>query len=245
MPWLGSNVLYKGAIVNGRPNGPGLASEIPLTILTVDEFCNSEEGNFINGRLNGYGKKTGRKYQYEGNFINGVREGKGKMTFYRASFGLDEMNKMRPIVSYIFECDFKNGKAEGFTSIYFQNSYAYKYTGPVKNGFIEGTGEIEYLDGSRFRGQFQAGIREGEGTMIFSNGDRFSGIYQKDKPVRGTIYYSTGSIYEGGIITTETTDYIKGKIISNYKRHGSGTITEKNGKKIKVSCNNDNCIETD
>jgi hypothetical protein len=244
MPWLGSNVLYKGAIVNGRPNGPGLASEIPLTLLTVDELYNSEEGNFTNGRLNGPGKQTGRDYKYEGNFINGIREGKGKLTVYRKPFGLNEVNKMDPIVSYIVECDFKNGQAEGFTSIFFQNSPAYKYTGPIKNGFIEGTGEIEYLDGSKFRGQFNRGSKEGEGTMVFSNGERFSGNYQKDKPVRGTYFYANGSIYEGDFTSTEEIDYMKGKRIINYKRHGVGTITEKNGRIYRVSCNNGTCTET-
>lgn len=244
MTWLGGSVLYKGAIVNGRPNGPGLAAEIPATILTVDNLYNSEEGNFINGRLNGYGKQTGRHYRYEGNFVNGIREGKGKLTVHRAPFGVAEMNKDGLIVSYIVECDFKNGQAEDFTSIYFQNSVAYKYTGPLKNGLLEGTGEIEYLDGTRFRGQFKAGMREGEGTMTFSNGGRFSGVYQKDKPVKGIYYYSDGTIYEGDIITTEETDYIKGKKTINYKRHGSGTITEKGGRKYKVNCNNDTCTET-
>ncbi|NOT49815.1 MAG: hypothetical protein HOP10_00885 [Chitinophagaceae bacterium] len=244
MKWFANTVRYTGAIKKGIPNGNGRIDEANVFPLPNEQSFLAASGNFVNGVLNGYGKETGRYFEYEGEFLNGVREGKGKLTFYEWSADKPNgyLNYSRKLSS-IVEGDFKNGNANGFCTIYYQNSAAYKYTGPMKNGDREGTGEVEFLDGSKFRGNFRSGVRVGSGSRQFADGSRFSGEYMNDKPVNGTMYYKDGAKYEGGFTSVEEVDR-SGKKINMYKRHGSGTMTEKDGRRYNVNCNNDNCTET-
>jgi hypothetical protein len=248
LKWLADEVEYTGSVKNGRPNGPGKAVEATIVSLPNAQSYLSVSGNFANGMVNGYGKETGRYFEYEGEFVNSTRQGKGKMTIYGFNSWFDAQKdktlKEGRYISYILDGNFTNGYADGFFTIYYQNSAAYKYTGPIKNGALEGTGEIEYLDGSKLRGSFRNGQMEGDGAVIFANGAKFTGIYANGKPVKGTYYFGDGSKYEGEMAVREEKDKITGKPTNTYVRQGSGVMTDKDGRRYNVSCNNGDCTET-
>ncbi len=250
--WVGKRAEYTGAVKNGIPNGKGFAGELDVTnfppIRPNGQGRTTYTGNFVNGLLNGMGKEEGIYFEYEGEFVNGIREGKGKMTHFKWFDYFDLEAKKKNInpglqLSSIIEASFKNGAADGFCTIYFQNSAAYKYTGPMKEGVLEGTGEIEYLDGAKLRGNFRNNKMEGEGSIIFANGDKFSGIYSDDKPVSGKFYYADGEKYEGGMTSREEKDASTQKLTEIYYRHGTGKITKKDGSSYNVKCEYGNCKE--
>jgi hypothetical protein len=249
--YVGAGATYTGPVKNGMPNGMGTASESDMLYLSQSfngQKRKSLTGNFFNGRLNGKGKQTGRYFEYEGDFVNNIRQGKGKLTFYAWEQDDEAAKKARyPVynlfMSSVMEGDFSAGEANGFFTIYYQHSATYKYTGPVKNGELEGTGEMEYLNGAKFRGNFRSGKTEGAGTVFFTNGDRFVGEYSNNLPVRGTLYYTDGSKYEGGMAIREEKDAVTGKPVNTYIRQGSGTMTDKDGRRYNVVCENGNCRE--
>lgn len=240
-------VRYTGAIKNGRPNGKGTASEETVQIYPNEQSYLSKSGNFVNGVINGYGKETGRYFEYEGEFVNGSRQGKGKMTHYEYVGAIEaarDNKKPGRQVLDIIDGDFKEGSANGFCTIYFQNAAAYKYTGPMVNGQMEGTGEIEFLNGSKLRGNFLDGAAEGNGVWIFNDGTRFEGTFKNNKATAGKLSYKDGSEYEGPVSSREETDKYTHEKISIIIRQGRGTMTDKDGRKKNVVCENDNCTES-
>jgi hypothetical protein len=64
------NAIYKGDVKDGQPHGQGKKT-----------WNNGDyaEGTFINGTLNGQGKKVVEKTTYEGTFVNGKLNGVGKV----------------------------------------------------------------------------------------------------------------------------------------------------------------------
>lgn len=239
MNWIGKLTEYKGQVKNGKPNGRGTATDVSIIALMMGQERRSATGNFVNGRLEGFAKEVGSMSEYEGEFANGLREGKGKLTFYE----IDYSSRDGRSLSTVIEATFKQGLADGFCTIYYQRSAAYKYTGPIKKGDLEGTGEIEFLDGSKLRGNFIKGKMEGEGAITFANGDKFTGIYANDKPVKGTLYYYNGSKYEGSMSIREEKNKITGKPVQVYIRQGKGTMTDKDGRTYAVNCENNTCTE--
>lgn len=240
MSWVGKLTEYTGIVKNGKPNGRGTATDASIMALMMGQRRSSASGNFVNGRLEGYGREVMSWSEYEGEFVNGLWEGKGKLTFYEDSYNSKNIGN----ISSVMEANFKQGLADGFCTIYYQNTAAYRYTGPIKDGNLEGTGEIEFLDGSKLRGNFRNGKMEGEGAITFANGDKFSGMYADGKPVKGTLYYYSGSKYVGAMSVREEKDKITGKPVQVYIRQGKGTMTDKDGRTYTVNCENNTCTET-
>lgn len=241
---IAEEMSYTGAVKNGVPNGKGKAAEANIVALTNGQSYYSISGNFVNGFLDGYGKEVSRMSQYEGEFARGIHQGKGKLTTYGFNTGLDVIQDKTleegKYVYSILDGNFDFGFAEGLATIYYQNSAAHKYTGPVKLGIPMGTGELEYVDGGKYTGNFSLGQMEGKGSMLFPDGTRFSGEFINDKPVSGTYYYTDGEKYEGGMSTREERDK-DNKKVQVFIRQGKGTITFKDGTKKEVTCLNNNC----
>lgn len=246
---VGTKFEYSGVIKNGRPNGKGIANEVFLIAHLYDEFYLSMSGNFVNGRINGYGKQVGSYFEYEGEFVNGVREGKGKLTEYKyVSFTVQERMQNKELkngrqISSIIDGNFKMGSANGFCTVYFQNEAAYKYTGPMVNGLMHGTGELEFLSGNKLRGNFYENSIEGRGVYQFNDGTLFDGVFKNNTAVTGILTYKDGSKYEGAVSEKEEKDKT-GEKINVIIRQGNGTMTDKDGRKYNVTCENDNCKET-
>lgn len=70
-----SKSSYVGYFKNNYPNGKG-------KFIKEKWVDRSEEGNFINGQLNGKGKITWSNSEYKGMVKNGFQHGKGKLIFF-------------------------------------------------------------------------------------------------------------------------------------------------------------------
>lgn len=66
---------YVGYFKNNYPNGKG------KFILKKSRYYRGQEGNFINGQLNGKGKITWSNSEYKGMVKNGLQHGEGKLIF--------------------------------------------------------------------------------------------------------------------------------------------------------------------
>jgi len=90
----------------------------------------------------------------------------------------------------------------------------YTYIGEVNSqGQPHGNGKVEFIDGSRYTGQFKLGKRDGEGVYYYpvtSKCQSYEGSYANDKPEGyGAISYRNGDRFEGSF--------------KDGKKHGWGT----------------------
>lgn len=81
--------VYSGTVKDGKPHGRGKCT-LP--------YGSVYEGEFVNGKIQGIGKMSGKGYDYEGNFLNGRYSGHGKLSHS---------------TGHIYEGDFVDGLAEG------------------------------------------------------------------------------------------------------------------------------------
>ena len=151
--------------------------EKDLEIIENTEEIN--DGNFINGKLEGNGKfiwkngqyyigqfKNGKKHgkgiiyykngniMYEGDFINDKREGNGKLILKNGQYYIGE---------------FKNNKKHG-KGIEYNNKGNIIYEGDYVNGKVEGSGKLVLKNGEYYIGQFKNGKRNGKGIVYYKNG---------------------------------------------------------------------------
>eukprot|EP01032_Pedospumella_encystans_P018643 gene18643-biopygen15186 len=80
-----------------------------------------------------------------------------------------------------------------------------------------GQGQIKYLDGSVYEGEWVNNKRHGAGRLTSTAGEVFEGVFVKGTPVsgKGVLSLSSGSKYEGELVQG--------------KRHGLAKITNKEG----------------
>jgi hypothetical protein len=152
---------YKGDIINGKANGKG--------ILYYKEGKIKYEGNFINDKMEGYGKfyyKNGRYYigQFKQNLLNG----NGKLYDINGNIK--------------YKGNFINNKFEG-DGIYYSEGCDY-YIGPHKNGLRNGKGTLYYENGKiKYEGDLECGMYNGKGTLYRSDGIiEYSGKFKRGEP---------------------------------------------------------------
>ena len=100
-----------------------------------------------------------------------------------------------------------------------------------------GSGIINYIDGSVYKGQWSAKGPHGNGTLVQEAGDIWEALFRDGKPVDGKIIYKNGNRYEGGL--NENGRNGMGRTFTEYyeeygqyeddSRTGNGRITFKNG----------------
>ena len=71
------------------------------------------------------------------------------------------------------------------------------YTGTLKNGVPEGTGELKYPNGNRYSGEFRAGKFEGTGEFHWSDGQRFEGSYENGVRKKGRFVRAPDQVFAG------------------------------------------------
>jgi uncharacterized protein (TIGR02145 family) len=203
--------IYEGELIAGKPFGKGKITYSNGDVLSgnwneygfngsgrrsyepIDEdglwgdFWNDkekicyEEGNWVNGKLNGSGIKVFNlvvfsepdfqqrvKAKYTGEFKNGIFEGKGKLEFFGRS--LNEQGDGHTIV----DATWVNGEARSGTyeiTYFGEEGITENYSGDMKGlGLIgDGYGKIKDPFYS-YEGQFKNGYPNGQGTRINSNG---------------------------------------------------------------------------
>jgi hypothetical protein len=186
------------------------------------------EGLIKNGKKNGFGKEYFNKDEfYIGEFLDNKANGKGKY--------VDSSTETIGI--------FKNGFLNGYAE-YFDKNNNFSYKGYWVDGFLNGKGEIQFLnnetydgslkddkfhgfgvftdyEGNLYSGDWNLDIKEGEGTFIYSDGRKYKGNFKNNqKDGYGEYYWTDGDIYKG--------------FWKNGKRHGKGTKIKGNEKKEVV-----------
>jgi len=188
------------------------------------------KGSFENGKVNGRGKLTLTNGDfYIGEFKNGKFSGRGKYSFRNGDsyIGQWRLGKMNGNGVYYFkdgrqrEGEFIDGKLQ---------EQSYVESKPHKNSistFNEGSlvtatdfthikkdctnaychdelGIFNYVDGTRYIGEFKDGLPNGLGRCEFSNGDLYEGEWKKHAPDgKGVLTFASGrkhaAIWEQGI----------------------------------------------
>ena len=139
------------------------------------------EGEYLNGKRNGYGKEyteSGKYLIYDGEYLNGKRHGKGKEYGYE--------------VYPIFEGEYKNGERNG-KGIEYKDG---KFEGEYLNGKRHGKGKKYDYNGSLiFEGEYLNGFRC-KGVTYDKNGKIISRINSEKGKIK---LYNEDNIlvYEG------------------------------------------------
>jgi hypothetical protein len=164
--------VYSGALSKstGMPNGRGL--------LEYEETRHWFEGDWIHGRLTGYGRlSNGDGYFYEGGLKNHLLHGTGVSRFGDGR---------------VFEGECIKGELVEGKMTYEDGS---QYEGSWLEGARHGRGKCFFADGSEYEGEFWEGHYHGQGKMTWNDGGFYVGewcdgeIYGKGKEIRpdGTI----------------------------------------------------------
>jgi len=174
---------YVGEYKNNIPNGKGIKYN--------KNGIKLYEGDFINGKFEGYGKyiwEDGLKYI--GQWKNGLSHGKGTMYYPEGNikyegdwvnnkyegFGKDFSRN-----GYYSIGQFKNGKLNGKATEYYPNGEI-EYEGDWVNDKPEGNGIYKWKDGYYYIGQFKNELKNGKGIMYYPNGSiEYEGDFVNDK----------------------------------------------------------------
>jgi hypothetical protein len=142
-------------------------------------------GEFKNGLFNGEGEKTGKTYKYEGRFVDGKYNGKGKLTRFHYGKVFEE-----------YDGDFKDNKLNGKGIYKYSNGDIYE--GEFKHDKKNGYGIYKYKCGNVYKGYFIDGLANGKGIFIYETGDIYEGEFEDDmRHGKGIFKYENGDIYEG------------------------------------------------
>ena len=148
---------------------------------SIENTDEQNDGNFINGKLEGSGKFIWPNgCYYIGQFKNGKRHGKGTIYYKNGNI--------------MYEGDFVNNKKEGYGKIILKNGQY--YIGQFKNGKMHGKGVTYYKNGNiMYEGDYMNDKFEGDGKFISKNGEYYIGQFKKGKRNgKGIVYYKNGNI---------------------------------------------------
>ena len=155
---------------------------------------NENYGDFIfpiinSIKMNGqYNKKIYKNAVYEGDFVNGKREGYGKIIFEDGKYFIGKYlndkengkgiyynkNNTKKYEGYLID-----GKREGYGKDIDRNGDC--FIGPWKNNLAHGKGKNFDKEGNIFYdGDYFNGKREGFGKYIYENGEYYIGEWKND-----------------------------------------------------------------
>lgn len=112
------------------------------------------------------------------------------------------------------------------------------YTGELKNGVPDGTGQITFASGDKYIGSFKDGKQDGKGKLIYADGRVYEGDFKQDR-LDGQGTYTTSELtyvgtfkndcFEGnGVMTFDFGDKYVGEFKNNLY-HGQGMMTFASG----------------
>ena len=124
-----------------------------------------------------------------------------------------------------------------------EQTYVGKYQGFILNKSPHGAGNIVFINGDEYFGQFTMGIIEGKGIFIESSGNKYEGHFLEGKKHGiGIMNYSNGEKYEGewkenlkcghGVQSYVNGDLFEGEWDNNL-RNGIGKLTRTDGNIFK------------
>tara|TARA_B100000787_G_scaffold137652_1_gene106501 strand:+ start:997 stop:3015 length:2019 start_codon:yes stop_codon:yes gene_type:complete len=168
------------------------------------------------------------------NFPKGKGNIKGKAGTYISTL-IDNEDGTRVIVEMDEKANFIGKEIEYFFTEASEKAFKY-YKGEHvldEDGVAvwEGSGYLEYKNGSTYDGEFKDDNRQGPGIFMDADGEKFVGEFWKDQAIYGTFTYINGDIYTGefwdggrhgsGELIYVNGDRYNGNWVEN-KRHGVG-----------------------
>ena len=181
----GEKGVYSGALSKstGMPNGRGL--------LEYEKAGHWYEGDWIHGRLTGYGRiSNGSGDFYEGGLKNHRLHGKGVMRFsdgrvFEGKYSNGQMyqGKMTYQDGSMYDGSWLDGTRHGHGKcIFVDNS---EYEGEFREGDFHGQGQMTWNDGGFYVGEWRDGEMHGSGKEVRPDGTlRHDGEWSRGKPVR-------------------------------------------------------------
>lgn len=221
------NLIYKGNLQSGKPEGFGMQYNEYGGLLY--------KGNFAAGEYSGAGDyyNPAGVMIYSGNFTNNCYEGEGRLyndngkLIYVGNFSVGqrsgtgvEYNAETALKRYYgsYERDMRNGNGVEFEN----DGTTIKYEGAFKDGVYSGVGKLYSGAALLYSGEFVNGKYEGSGTIY--DLDMRTPLYVGE--FKNGVYDGTGTLYDA---KTSTMVY-KGEF-SNGKRQGDGTSYDGLGSK--------------
>lgn len=228
-----SEDYYIGTLKRGSPHGKGKYTFISqYRLVRGDGFLNTfwdyftgdetEEGEYVNGELEGHGVLTHRdkndsvRYVYKGSFKEGWQEGKGTEIYlddqgdtvylYEGYFVRSEKTGRGAVFSKVgpthwtLKAQFEKGDVEGLVELVAQDSTGiiYNYSGSAKGGKREGFGE-ETFGHMKFAGLWKSNKRNGTGKLSRDTVTMYDGGWKDDRYHGvGSRTYLNGWKYKGG-----------------------------------------------
>lgn len=149
--------FYDGEVKDGKPDGEGVY---------IWKDTSSHKGYFKNGLPNGYGVHMYKDgVLHEGYFINDVPNGYGKRIWLDGSF---------------YDGDWANGSFNGYGVHLYVNRDEYSYEGDWLDGKRHGEGELTWMTGISYKGNFIGGslvnkyVIKNEETKVLLNIESFN-----------------------------------------------------------------------
>ena len=239
--------VYKGSWnFNKNYHGYGIIYEFN----SKKERDSKTEGIFEDGFLNGFGRiflsndemligefkynklnGSGEYYRndgsiYKGGFFDGLPQGNGEEIFNNGSTftgfylaGKKKHGKFLWKNGNFYQGDFFNDMFHGY-GIYkwggVNEGGGRTYEGNWKDGKMEGKGKLMFVDGSYYEGEFVEGKKWGKGIYVWNKEKYYDGEWKNDKQNGYGVYYKNGNKLKGY--------WVKGKIISNYKKANKNLV---------------------
>lgn len=163
---------YLGEFVNDHPCGRG-----KLIFKGGEQY----EGDWEDGKANGFGKYKNKEVKYEGKWKDDKQEGIGTETWTDGT---------------TYTGEFKNGKKTG------QGKFKYvdgsSYNGGFLNNQLHGKGKYIWNDGREYNGEWKFNKIEGEGIFKWPDGRKYTGHYKENKKNGyGIFEWPNGKKYKG------------------------------------------------
>ena len=209
---------YIGHHKNGVEHGKGTIYKMNGSIMY--------QGDFVEGKREGYGIFYGQEYYYIGQWNNDLAWGHGILYTYNGNIiydgdfigdKIEGFGKYIYLNGFYYIGQFKNGKKNGKGTLYYENGNIL-YDGDFINDEFEGYGKLMYEDGKYYVGQFKQGLRNGKGIEYKKNGNI---IYIGE--------YKDGALDGFGKAIIEEGIYYIGQFKNN-TANGKGKIINEDGK---------------
>ncbi len=187
-------------------------------------------GEFVHGRMQGHGKRTGPGYVYEGGFVDGAMQGRGKLvrddgTEYEGEFvrnNLEGQGTLKFNGGFVYQGTFKKDKPAGKGRMTYPNGIVIegtfegyqpvgpavliapqgvRYEGELQNQAPHGKGAITLEDKSVLSGEFEYGELDGPAQIRYPDGSVYKGAAQRNRAHgRGEMRYANGDVYRGQFV---------------------------------------------
>jgi hypothetical protein len=227
----GERMEWKGACVDGRPQGPG-----NLVWFEKSRKLREFEGELIDGYPEGKGRlgwENGKSYI--GEFTRGAITGAGELRYPNGDRYDGPLLEDQPHgIGVMLRRDgsrllarFLKGQSQGDVSLRLQNGE--RFQGTLANGKPEGKGTLHLADGE-LRANFTSGVAAGKGTFIFPDGRRFDGVIVANRPGgAGSLELINGDRCEGEVRGDGTLSgrvhctYLNGNVFDGTLQQGFNT----------------------